>query len=168
MGRHIVLVCLALCGLPDASWATSKNGSPHDVVAAIYARETIEEAKPSRGGTAFTASSVRTRYFSARFNRLLAWGDRQAEREQGVGPLEFDPVISGQDGKLTKIEIKLDSETPDSAVVSAHFLNFGEPTVVTYDLVRENGGWAVDDIKGRIEKDNWSVRDMIEEARRKR
>ena len=55
--------------------------------------------------------------------------------------------------------------TPTKAVVSANFLNFKEPTTVTYDFIREQGAWKIDDIKGAVEKQPWSVRQIVKSLR---
>ena len=57
--------------------------------------------------------------------------------------------------------VKTDLLELGKAVVSASFTNLGKPAVVTYDFVKEDGAWAIDDIKGTTDKEAWSVRKIL-------
>ena len=62
--------------------------------------------------------------------------------------LDFDPVMDAQDGALTDLNVTTDAVTENShAVVRARFTNLGEQKEVLYDLVWENNGWRVDNIR---------------------
>ena len=60
--------------------------------------------------------------------------------------------------------LKTDMIEPGKAVVSASFRNHRQPTVVTYDFVRDDGVWKINDIKGTTEKEAWSVRKILRTA----
>ena len=47
------------------------------------------------------------------------------------------------------------------ATVSASFTNHGEATVVTYDFIRQDDGWRINDVKGTTNKEAWSVRKIL-------
>jgi hypothetical protein len=62
--------------------------------------------------------------------------------------LDFDPAIDAQDAELTNLNIATDSVVENShATVRATFTNMGRPTEIVYDLIWENGGWRVDNIR---------------------
>jgi hypothetical protein len=62
--------------------------------------------------------------------------------------LDFDPLIDGQDYQLSDINVATEAVVENShATVRAAFTNFGEPKTVIYDLVWEDGGWRVDNMR---------------------
>jgi hypothetical protein len=71
--------------------------------------------------------------------------------------LDFDPLIAAQDYQLTNLNVATEAVSENShAVVRASFQNAGAPTEVVYDLVWENGGWRVDNIRG----EGWDLRQI--------
>lgn len=83
-----------------------------------------------------------------RSQALQALYDHDAEitPEGEIGVIEFDPFINGQDYAISNLVIGTPSITDDSATVAVSFDNFDQPMVLTYDLVREDGGWKIDDV----------------------
>lgn len=82
---------------------------------------------------------------------LNALYDADAENTPAgeMGALDFDPYIDGQDYQIANLEIGEPVIDGDTATVVVTFTNFGEPVEINYDLVNENGGWVIDDLKGQ-------------------
>lgn len=81
--------------------------------------------------------------------RTKALWDENFEAAQGVGYLGFDPICACQDWMKLRITSLVVTPTgPDSADAAVVFVNGEPPETVrqTLKLVREGGGWAVDDI----------------------
>ncbi|MGQ0533091.1 MAG: DUF3828 domain-containing protein [Caulobacteraceae bacterium] len=79
-----------------------------------------------------------------------------------AAPLDFDPVIAGQDYRLSDVATTTDSVVENShAVVRASFTNIGQRQEVLYDLVWEEGRWKVDNIRGAIEGTAWDMREIV-------
>ena len=104
--------------------------------------------------------ATREKYFSKSFDLLITTSETKAAHD-GAAVLDFDPISASQDAELKKVTLKTDLLELGKAVVSASFENYGQPTVVTYDFVKEDGLWKVDDIKGTTEKEAWSVRKIL-------
>ena len=67
---------------------------------------------------------------------------------RGEPILDFDPLIDAQDYQLSDLNVTTDSVVENShATVRANFVNAGAMSEVVYDLVWENGGWRVDNIR---------------------
>lgn len=66
--------------------------------------------------------------------------------EGEMGAISFDPYIDGQDFEITKFEIGAPGIAGDYASADVSFENFGQPRVLTYEMVREDGGWKIDDV----------------------
>ena len=53
-----------------------------------------------------------------------------------------------------------DGDMPVLAQVRARFKNMGEDVAVKYDLVRQGGGWRIDNIEGK----HWTLRQLLADA----
>ncbi len=131
---------------------------PRDVVATLY-KLAFARAK-IKGTSPFLDPAVRKEYFSKSFDVLITTTETKASHA-GDALLDFDPISASQDAEMQKANLKTDVLESGKAVVSAAFLNHKQPTVVTYDFVREGETWRVNDIKGTTEKEAWSVRKIL-------
>lgn len=79
---------------------------------------------------------------------LQALYDADAEQtpEGEMGALSFDPYVDGQDFDITDFEIGAAGIAGEYASADVTFNNFGEPRVLSYELVFEDGGWKIDDV----------------------
>ena len=78
--------------------------------------------------------------------------------EDGVGALDFDPFVNGQDYDVTAAEVEETERSDADATVVAHLTNFGQPQDVEYYFVRESGTWRIDDISwGEEGTSLWTV-----------
>jgi hypothetical protein len=164
--RTILLAALALAasaGLP-ASPAFAAS-SPADPIAAIYRRVTA--GKGTEGGQFVWAHArARQRYMSASLAKL--WAAALARVKPGdMGPPGFDPVSNSQDPLVRAFAVRIEKEDGARATVAVTFGTkpgalAGQPTqIVRYDMVRERGAWRIDDIRGSVEGDPWSIRGIL-------
>jgi hypothetical protein len=116
--------------------------SPEVLIESLYAGNIIESSDD--------APSPYSAYYSRELNRLLR-EDRDATPQGEVGAVDFDPVIAGQDGMAENIEMTPPILIDDTA----------EPVTLYYTLVREQGGWKVDDIANQQGDYPWSLRDLL-------
>ena len=71
--------------------------------------------------------------------------------------MDFDPLIDAQDHQLSNLNVTTEALAENShAVVRASFSNAGRPTEIVYDLVWEDGGWRVDNVRGA----EWNLREV--------
>jgi hypothetical protein len=71
--------------------------------------------------------------------------------------LDFDPLIDAQDYQLSDLNVRTEAVAENShATVRASFSNAGRPTEVVYDMMWENGGWRVDNIRAG----SWDLRQI--------
>jgi hypothetical protein len=84
--------------------------------------------------------------FRSRTLQALYDNDARVTPEGEMGALSFDPYIDGQDFDITDLEIGDPVLAGDYAAVEVTFRNFGEPRLLTYELVREDGGWRIEDV----------------------
>ena len=174
MNGRTLLACLPLLTVPCATVVFAQSAKPlspatkaaplaleepRDVVEAIYRLAAIE-LKKAKGVSPFYNRGMREKYFSKGFDLLITNAETKAAHE-GAEFIDFDPISASQDAELQKVTLKTDMLELSKAVVSASFSNHGQPTVVSYDFVKEEDGWKVNDIKGTTEKEAWSVRKIL-------
>jgi len=86
------------------------------------------------------------RAFLSRSLNEIYNADMEATPEGEMGALSFDPFVNGQDYELSDLEVGEPAIEGDRAEVEVRFDNFGRGTVLSYELVREDGGWRIDDV----------------------
>ena len=143
---------------PATKTAPAVVEEPRDIVDAIYKTAAIDVRKA--GQSPFDSRTFREKYFSKGFDVAITAAETRAAHE-GDSVLAFDPISASPDAELKKVTLKTDPLELGKAVVSASFLNHGQPTVVSYDFVKDEGTWKIDDIKGTTEKEAWSVRKIL-------
>ena len=79
-----------------------------------------------------------------------------------MGPPGFDPVSNSQDPLVRAPKVAVEKQDDKSAIVAATFRSYNDKSItVRYDLVRERGAWKIDDIRGTVDGEEWSVRKMM-------
>ena len=131
---------------------------PRDIVDAIYRSAVLTVRK--KGESPIEDPAIRAKYFSKSFDVALTAAETRAAHDKKT-VFDFDPISAAQDAELQKVTIKTGVLELGKASVSASFSNHGQATIVSYDFVKEDGAWKVDDIKGTTEKEAWSVRKIL-------
>lgn len=132
-----------------ADAATYKT--PQALIEAIYAYDPNESEAD--------APSPYGLFFSKGLNTLFQ-KDRDGKADDEIGSVDFDPVIGGQDGAAENVRPGAPIIIDDTAELEVTFTN-GGPMTLYYTLVRENGGWKVDDIASQQGEFPWSLRDLL-------
>ena len=130
--------------------------TPEALIKALYRYDPDE--------TDAEAPSPYTPFFSDALNaRFQADRDRTPDGE--VGAIDFDPVISGNDGRARHLTISPPIVLGDRAELEVRFEN-GGPMTLYYTLVKEHGGWMVDDIANQQGDTPWSLSGLFDAAER--
>lgn len=148
----LALLTLTLAAFPAAA-ETFKT--PRALLKALYAYDT-EASDPD-------APSPYAPFFSDALNARFQQ-DLDNTEPGDVGAVDFDPVLAGQDGEATGVKVGEPEVVDDTAEVEVTFRN-GGPVTLFYTLVREHGGWKVDDIAQQKADDPWSLSALFDAAR---
>jgi hypothetical protein len=87
----------------------------------------------------------------------------QGGQEQGGGrSLDWDLTTDTNALDLRNFDIKVKSRSSGGAVLGVKliyrdYIQKGPPQVVSYDFIREDGRWRIENMRGR----NWSLRDLV-------
>ena len=146
---------LALAALIASPALAETYKSPKALLRALYSFDAA--SADDDGPSPYSA------FFSDHLNELLQL-DLDNTPEGEVGALDFDPVISGQDGEASDVEIGQPILMDDRAEVEVEFRN-GEKVTLYYTLVREHGGWKVDDIANQQGDAPWSLGALLGDDR---
>lgn len=164
MLRRSFLIALALAGCSQpaekakAPPAPAPNEDPAAVVRPLYDRYmpgAPEFQYPNLEDQAPWSASLRQAMVDQE-RRFAAMTDGDPEG------IDFDVFINGQDWQLSDLHVTTDSVVPQShAVVRASFTNSGTHEDVMYDMVWENGGWRIDNMRSGGPPDGWDLRQLV-------
>lgn len=157
--RHTVLT-FAAASLPALLAIPARAGDdvPRGPVADAYA---ITIKSLSGAGKPAWRPPHRDRLMSRSLAALFARDDLYHEEAGEMGNLGADPFLNGQDGEVKKLSLDTIPVAAGKATVHASFRSLGKPVSVLFNMVRENGGWRIDDIVDQIDGKAYSVREML-------
>lgn len=121
----------------------------------------------SRRGTLAGGSGVeppwrpphRDQIFSKGLAALFARDELYMDESGGIGHVEADPFINGQDGEVKELRVRSAGKASRGrARVIASFRSFGRKMAVRFLPVEQGGGWRIDDIVNRIDGKAYSIR----------
>jgi hypothetical protein len=147
---------------PAASAAKPATADP----AALLTRLYKAAAKDNAGGAFVNNAKERGKYLSKSLAAL--WTKAEAKVPQGeIGPIDFDPVSNSQDPDIKSFVIKTESQddaraTLAVALIGSQSRKVAADGVIRYELVRDGASWRIDDIRGSVDGQAWSVRQMLE------
>jgi hypothetical protein len=149
-----VILALAVSALAALPAAAETYKTPKALLKALYSYDTDKSDAE--------APSPYSAFFSDHLNELLQ-ADLDNTPEGDAGAIDFDPVISGQDGEASDVKIGQPILLDDKAEVEVEFEN-GEEVTLYYTLVKEHGGWKVDDIANQRGENPWSLSALLGDA----
>lgn len=149
-----VILALAMSALAALPASAETYKTPKALLKALYSYDTDNSDAE--------APSPYSAFFSDHLNALLQ-ADLDNTPEGDVGAIDFDPVISGQDGEANDVKVGQPILLDDRAEVEVQFENGGEVTLF-YTLVKEHGGWKVDDIANQKGENPWSLSALLGDA----
>ena len=166
--RSLILAAAALLGSAIANHAMAAPAASDDPVAivkAIYAQ--VIKGKGDGGGTfLFRTRAAKAQYLSKPLIELCAKSDARTAKGD-AGPPGFDPITNSQDPDVKSFKVVSEKSEPNKATVAVTLTahqgqrKFPADNVVRYDFVREPGGWKIDDFRGAVDGEPWSVRQLF-------
>jgi hypothetical protein len=125
--------------LPASSAASS--GSPDAVVRELY--------RVHRNGYGGIFEKKGRKYQEKFFDKKLAaliWKDLTETPEGEVGHIDFDPLYSAQDMKISHLLIGSPVLEGNSATVPVSFNNYNQKVKINFRLVHTQEGWKIENI----------------------
>jgi len=145
-------VALAACSPPAGKQDEPAAAAPDpaEVIRPLYERYLTDPA-----ATTFPTLEEQAPWSASMRQALI---DMMARSQAANEPiLDADPFVMAQDWRISAIAVSTDAVAVNShAVVRARFVNIDQPGEVLFDLIWEDGGWRVDNIRG----DGFNLREV--------
>jgi hypothetical protein len=142
-----------------------RRTSPAGILTAIYTR--VAKGKGDSGGAfVFENKAAKAEYLSKSLIALWAKADARTRKGDG-GPVGFDPVTNSQDPDVKSFKVVAEKQEADKAVIAVTIDSHQRPPpkpvdqTIRYDYVREAGGWKIDEIRGAVDGEAWSLRAIL-------
>ena len=127
--------------------------SPKAVVEALY--EPYFQPAESFDYQLLDATPLQSAGLKALFDK-----DRE-EAGDGMGRIDFDPYVNGQDFQLTDLVVAEPVYVAGRAVVAVSFANFEQPRDMGYLLVQEGEAWKIDDMWASDAEHPYNLKDIL-------
>lgn len=156
-------VALAMIGLPAFVAVSARAGDdmPRGPVEEAYAITIRMLAAKGKTPPPPWRPPHRDKLMSKSLAALFARDDLYQEESGDMGQIGADPFLNGQDGEVKKLSLDTIPVAAGTATVIASFRSFGKPVGVQFRMIREDGGWRIDDIVNSFEGKAYSVRDEL-------
>lgn len=162
LSRRTFLAAILVSSAP----AMAAANEPDTVVRAIYSR--AAKGQGDEGGMFLFDEAVRRKNFSSALEAL--WRKAEAIAEANDEPvLDFDPVTNLQDPDVKSFTLASEARTDTTALLAVTLTGrFTEraraaDAVVRYALVLEDGSWRIDDLRGSVDGEAWSLREILKQ-----
>uniref|UniRef100_Q07MK3 Uncharacterized protein n=1 Tax=Rhodopseudomonas palustris (strain BisA53) TaxID=316055 RepID=Q07MK3_RHOP5 len=162
--RRAALASLVVLALPAA--ARAQTAAPASDPTALLTK--LYTQAGSGGGDFVNGSKSRAKYLTKSFAAL--WTKAEAKVPDGVEPpIDFDPVSNSQDPDIKAYAVAVEKQDATSATLAVT-LTGSQPrqkpddSVIRYDLVRDGAQWRIDDIRGSLDGEPWSVRKLLADS----
>jgi hypothetical protein len=99
-------------------------------------------------------------FFSATLETLFETA-AAATPEGEIGPLDFDPVINGQDFDISRLRVQEVQNDGSAAIVEASFVNLGERQRILFMLTHGDEGWKVNDLQSVGPNFRWRLTELL-------
>lgn len=156
-------LALALTGLSAFVAASTRAGDdvPRGPVEEAYAITTRTLAAKGKAPPPAWRPPHRDKLMSQGLAALFARDELYQDESGDMGQIGADPFLNGQDGEIRKLSLDTIPVAAGKATVIASFRSFGKPVAVQFRMIRENGGWRIDDIVNSFEGKDYSVREVL-------
>jgi hypothetical protein len=133
-----------LMAVSPSAWA---QNTPEAVVAEIYKVRNAGEESP------IYEPELMDRFLTPDLIALI-----NADLDRAQGRIDFDPLYDADDTEVTDFAMATQSARGSKAVVLVKFKNFGKPSSITFDLVRDGVQWKVANIRSA----RWDLLRLLE------
>ena len=160
------LAALLACSIFSIAYAAHAEASdPVAIVTDIYTRVTRGKGDQG-GGFVIESKAARAKYLSKPLNTLWAWTDAVTPKDE-VGAIDFDPVTNSQDPDVKSFALSTEKLDADKATIAVTMTGHRDDRenaadhVVRYDFVHEGDKWKIDDIRGAVDGNPWSIHELL-------
>lgn len=150
MRLSLVMVAMALM-LPTAG-AAEVFSEPGQLVAAIY--DDYNLGRTVADPSVYYSTRLKAIFDQAIENNVFA-SDAAMNGAEFTLDAVFNPFLPDVNALLFDVSIGAPSIIDDRAVINVSYHNFDQPRLLSIAMIREDGGWRVDDVASMGSEDHW-------------
>ena len=155
---RVILAILMVVASVGASRAGETYDDPKALVSAIYSA--YQPGKPG-GDPAQYYSKRLTGLVDAHLDEKIAESDALMQGEVVPATAPFNPFMPDASALLFDLAIGEPTTLADRSVINVSYHNFDQPRLLSIALVKEDGGWKVDDISAVGSEDHWMLSSIL-------
>ena len=149
--RMIAVVAAVLMLMPAVD-AAEIFSSPKELVAAIY--DDYNLGRTVADPSVYYSTRLKAVLDQAIENDVFASDAAMSGSEFTLNAV-FNPFLPDVNALLFDVAIGEASVIDDRAVVNVSYHNFDQPRLLSIAMIREDGGWRVDDVASMGNEDHW-------------
>jgi hypothetical protein len=149
--RMIVAIAAAVLLMPSAN-AAEVFSNPRELVAAIY--DDYNLGRTVADPSVYYSTRLKAVFDQAIENEVFA-SDAAMNGSEFTLNAVFNPFLPDVNALLFDVAIGEAAIIDDRAVVNVSYHNFDQPRLLSIAMIREDGGWRVDDVASMGKEDHW-------------
>lgn len=138
--------------------ARAQIADPEAFVRRLYASISVPSGSGAFNQEFMLAKENRADYFTAKLVMLLDANDRISDRNGGIGCIDFNFLVDGNDSDDAEVKRTLRiapaKASGAASAVEARFTNFKRPNRLRFSFVRDGARWKISDIES---SGNWRL-----------
>lgn len=147
----IVAIAAAVLLMPSAN-AAEVFSNPKELVAAIY--DDYNLGRTVADPSVYYSTRLKAVFDQAIENEVFA-SDAAMNGSEFTLNAVFNPFLPDVNALLFDVAIGEAAIIDDRAVVNVSYHNFDQPRLLSIAMIREDGGWRVDDVASMGKEDHW-------------
>ena len=145
------VVALVLVGT-GAGHAAETYNDPKALVAAIY--DNYKPGQAIADPTLYYSTRLKAIFDQAVENDVFS-SDAAMSGSEFTLDAVFNPFLPDANALLFDVAIGESTQLDDRAVINVSYHNFDQPRLLSIAMVREGGGWKVDDVTSMGKEEHW-------------
>lgn len=147
-----MIVAMAAVMLMPGANAAEVFSDPKELVAAIY--DDYNLGRTVADPSVYYSTRLKAVFDQAIENEVFA-SDAAMNGAEFTLNAVFNPFLPDVNALLFDVAIGEPAVIDDRAVVNVSYHNFDQPRLLSISLIREDGGWRVDDVASMGNEDHW-------------
>lgn len=131
---------------------------PEAFIKRIYASLAVPSGAGRFNQEFILAKANRSDFFTPKLVALLDADDRMSARNGGIGCIDFNLFVSGNDSDDAEVRrtlrVKATAAPGDTSIVEARYTNFKRPSLFRFTFERDGSRWKISDIQSG---DSWRL-----------
>lgn len=149
---RLILAMMVALAMTPLAWAAESFDDPKALVAAIY--DDYKLGQTVADPTVYYSKRLKAIFDQAVENDVFSSDAAMSGSEFTLNAV-FNPFLPDVNALLFDVSIGEPARIDDRAVVNVSYHNFDQPRLLSIAMLREDGGWKVDDVSSMGSEEHW-------------